>query len=104
MKKYIGLPSDKSIFVMLNESLTELNRKGIINVINPDEELRRISLKCVGFSGRVIRKLPLLALQTIPFSGPLPIASKQFIDSLSSTIDAEKLDRNILSENGDKAQ
>lgn len=76
IKQYIGLPGVKGCYTILYSCIAELVRVGIITA--PEErmpqwtdkdannskialELKSIAEKCVGLSGRALRKLPFLA-------------------------------------------
>jgi SpoVK/Ycf46/Vps4 family AAA+-type ATPase len=59
--------------------------------IEPDSlgtQLLAISKRCVGFSGRLLRRLPLLALATYTFYEPTPL--RDAMEALSRAIDDEK--------------
>lgn len=68
LKQFVGYPTLEAIREIFLDSLEELRSKGIISSEDMDKELDSlhehfciICSKCVGLSGRTLRKLPLIA-------------------------------------------
>jgi pachytene checkpoint protein 2 len=67
--RHIGHPTKEAIEKVIESTLMELSMKGIIEpdqksnhtIEKSKKKLTEISQSCVGFSGRVLRKLPFLA-------------------------------------------
>lgn len=104
LKQYIGLPSKKVVYALFSSVVGELTRCGMISdnsslidwrgielfaqegkAMTVSDRLYQISGKCVGFSGRTLRKLPFLAHASYikSFSS---IKLSQFLDALECAI------------------
>ena len=107
MKKFIGLPSKEAIYVMLKGSVDELMRAQVIQTDielkdlydeKKNEESNRLMViceKCVGFSGRAIRKIPFLAYSIAGSVKQKPTLS-EYIDALAMAVENERRDRGKL--------
>ena len=81
MKQYIGLPSKKVVYALFSSVVGELTRCGMISdnsslidwrgielfaqegkAMTVSDRIYQISGKCVGFSGRTLRKLPFVSV------------------------------------------
>ena len=117
LKKYIGLPSVDAIKLMLRGSIEELIDKHVLNGVLLSEKtfkyakdiaktdkaqfdntykLNSLAENCVGFSGRTIRKLPVLSLAKMIENGVKKSQNnfelEVYMDHLSKLIELEKLD------------
>ena len=108
MKKYIGLPSKEAIYVMLMGSIDELVRTQVIQGggatlrdlgdLRKNEESDRLMAvceKCVGFSGRAMRKIPFLAFSLAGAIKSVPSLS-EYIECLDLAVENERNDRSKL--------
>lgn len=114
-KKYIGPPSTRALYQILLSSVEELMRVRILqsqpllsldvfektNLSFPSESnslsysLYQVAQKANGLSGRILKKLPLMALiKMTPSSDGASL--REFIDCLSQVVDEEISDRNKL--------
>ncbi|XP_039262876.2 pachytene checkpoint protein 2 homolog [Styela clava] len=104
IKQYIGLPSVSAIYEILRSCILELIRVNVIfprqyihpfDWVHPEdvdyenkgysEELKRISKKCSGLSGRALRKLPFITQAM--FIEPKVCTMKVFLSELSKAVD-----------------
>jgi SpoVK/Ycf46/Vps4 family AAA+-type ATPase len=115
IKQYIGLPSHAACYQILVSCILELMRAGIIlprqtlldfksiqllqkNEISPASmTLYEISKKCIGLSGRTIRKLPFLSFSYYIFQETVNL--EQFLLALQMTMEKEFEGREILQNN-----
>lgn len=107
MKKFIGLPSKEAIYAMLKGSIEELMRTQVIHstsdlddVTAPKKGEESASLmlvceKCVGFSGRAIRKIPFLAFSIAGSVKKTPTL-REYIEALAIAVENERSDRTRL--------
>lgn len=105
VKKYIGMPMAGAIEQMLTGSIQDLMSKDVItksplqnghaNGDNP-LNLMEISQECVGFSGRTIRKLPVLAVAKMIESRVEEWNLQNFLIALKEAVQDQKSDRKCL--------
>ncbi|KAJ5078626.1 intein-containing pachytene checkpoint protein precursor [Anaeramoeba ignava] len=115
LKQYIGLPTQKARYEILRSCTEELMRVGIITprrslldcesiellrdskkneTTNSSLLFYQIAEKCEGYSGRTLRKLPLI---THSFFLQKPIVSiSEFISAFFKAVEKEKIDRSKL--------
>ncbi|PVD21002.1 hypothetical protein C0Q70_19166 [Pomacea canaliculata] len=111
IKQYIGPPSPRAIYKIFISCLNELMRVGIItpakqllemralevmrfadnNTTRPSLQLREISLKCHGLSGRTLRKLPFMAHAMFIQGGAVTL--EVFLQYLSQAVDQQFRDQ-----------
>ncbi|CAG8642192.1 11414_t:CDS:10, partial [Funneliformis caledonium] len=113
IKQYIGLPSRQAIYAILSSCIQELMKVGIImkenlldwstvKLTNDFEDsnfrLYTISGKCLGMSGRTLRKMPFLAYARSIHSKNTT-TFKNFLKALDETVIEESTSRKLIMEN-----
>ena len=118
IKQYVGHPSQGAIYQILYTCITELGRKGLVVGTNACYSLRELQLtdmketagtktslmvlevagRCVGLSGRSVRKISFLALALFSDLGEGRVLSlEEFVKSLGLAADKQIRDREQLS-------
>ncbi|KAL7748452.1 Pachytene checkpoint protein 2 [Sorochytrium milnesiophthora] len=119
IKQYIGRPSAKAIYAILASCITELVRAGVVqpagalvdarlietwtamssDTTSTSVHLYSIARQCVGFSGRLLRRLPLLA--HVEFGAACSLSMDHFLAALSRAVDRELASqRHLVQESG----
>jgi len=120
IKQYIGLPSEEAIFTIYHSCITELKKRNIITRANlPDLRMLKmmghqenkansisfrlleVARKSYGLSGRTLRKLPFLA-HAMYLQHYTVVTQEQFVQALSSAVDKQLQDRDLLNNPGEK--
>jgi len=93
MKRKVSLPSSTAAYSILKSCVLELQRINLIDgsglSLTDSESLMNISRKCAGFSGRALRKLPVLAYSQ---TATEKIGLSEFLDALDRTVSAHSME------------
>ena len=117
IKRFIGTPSKEAIYQILFGCVEELETKCLVSTLHDglqdvralrskkcppgplSERLLALAERCVGFSGRTIRKLPFLAFSALlTTEKKLPVGLMDFLGGLDKAIADQISDREKLAE------